>query len=955
MSTITPTRPAAAPAQRDALGSLAGQLTAADRILQEERGGSLFLRRWPWLAGLVLGCAVLDVVLHLDSGPRLALSLALLVAALAGAGWCAWVAWGKRNTLEHVGRVLESRHPHLGSRLMNVLQLRAQSNDSELAPLTREMAGQAVASYAAELKAEPFERLARTDTLRRDAQRAGWWLLGLAAGCALFFDLTRTEFFRFVDPFGDHPPFSFTRLEIADPGDDAARVVYGGSVLVTARASGHRPGELFLTHHPVGQPDEAITVPMFDKGEAGFSQRLENVRSELVVTAHTKNRHSRSRQRRIGIVLTPKLEDARVTVAPPAYTGLAPVEQALQFKTLKALEGSTLTFRLRSNRPLGEGAVVLEKAPGELERRTLAASGEREVGGSIVAANSGRLKFSLLDVDGHPSTETWELALTVTHDLPPEVEVRNPDADAFVAMDFKVEPTVEASDDYGVKTLRVHIGRNEKFGEPRVVTFEKPTLHARDTFALDFHTMGLKSGDTVAYFAEAIDTAPTPHLARSKTVTLTVITTEEYNDFLREQSDLGDIEAKYSKLLSEFHDLVERQKELGEKVEALKQQPNAAKSLEPQLAEQAEINRQLNELAKTMENFVRDQPVYDIEHELKEVLREKAREIRESTQANEQTREQLAAQPTPDDQKVAEFKQASDEQLERLGAAEQQAQEQVAAPLADMSLLHEIVKDINRFKELYTAQQQLAGQCKAYDRATPLTREDQLALKNLAGMEKAIGEELEAVEQKLWEDGKAAEGKFPKAGKSAQELAQSMGDLRLQTLAAQATRAMAGGEGRDGANLAEHLRGEMAKMFSQCNGKDGELSGELDQALSIQHSLKAGNSFRQMMQTKKFGQGQRPGQAQGADGRDGYAMQIGPTANVLGNESRITDSERARTSGQGRQKAPATGVQPEVALDKADVMRGLQDANRESEAVQGETGFEQYRDIVEKYFRAISR
>jgi predicted metal-dependent TIM-barrel fold hydrolase len=84
-------------------------------------------------------------------------------------------------------------------------------------------------------------------------------------------------------------------------------------------------------------------------------------------------------------------------------------------------------------------------------------------------------------------------------------------------------------------------------------------------------------------------------------------------------------------------------------------------------------------------------------------------------------------------------------------------------------------------------------------------------------------------------------------------------------------------------------------------------------------------------------------------------VQIGPTANVLGNESRITDSERAKAGGQGRQKAPATGAQPEVALDKADVMRGLQDANRESEAVQGETGFEQYRDIVEKYFRAISR
>ena len=44
--------------------------------------------------------------------------------------------------------------------------------------------------------------------------------------------------------------------------------------------------------------------------------------------------------------------------------------------------------------------------------------------------------------------------------------------------------------------------------------------------------------------------------------------------------------------------------------------------------------------------------------------------------------------------------------------------------------MNEILKDLNRFKELHAAQKQVAAQAKAYDRKAPLSREDQLALKD---------------------------------------------------------------------------------------------------------------------------------------------------------------------------------------------------------------------------------
>ena len=109
---------------------------------------------------------------------------------------------------------------------------------------------------------------------------------------------------------------------LCQPGPAGTNVLYGKGLVVKVKAAGHRPKEVFLTALPPGHPEQAITLPMFDKGGAGYDQLLDNVRTDLVVFAHTKDRVSQSKQVRIGVVLTPQLEKAFVRVAPPAYTGL---------------------------------------------------------------------------------------------------------------------------------------------------------------------------------------------------------------------------------------------------------------------------------------------------------------------------------------------------------------------------------------------------------------------------------------------------------------------------------------------------------------------------------------------------------------------------------------------------------------------------------------------------------
>jgi hypothetical protein len=303
-----------------------------------------------------------------------------------------------------------------------------------------------------------------------------------------------------------------------------------------------------------------------------------------------------------------------------------------------------------------------------------------------------------------------------------------------------------------------------------------------------------------------------------------------------------------------------------------------------------------------------------------------------------------------------DFKKASDEQLARLGATEQSAEEEVVQPLQDLSLMQAIVNDINRYKELYAQQAELANQAKAYDRPGSLSREDQIALRDLAASQKQMGYDLDAVEQKLWEDGKAALEKFPKAGGSAQEIAEKMGDLKLQTLADRATEQMLAGDGPTGSQLAEHLRGEMEKLFSQCNSEGGMMNDELDQYMSIQRSMQPGKTFSQMMQSHRFGQGSNSGGGMsGNGGRDGQAMTTGANANVLGGESALSNDSDSRANGNGKNRATPSGADAPPSLDKPDVVHGVNAVNRESAAVQGESTIDQYSEIVEKYFKALTK
>jgi hypothetical protein len=149
----------------------------------------------------------------------------------------------------------------------------------------------------------------------------------------------------------------------------------------------------------------------------------------------------------------------------------------------------------------------------------------------------------------------------------------------------------------------------------------------------------------------------------------------------------------------------------------------------------------------------------------------------------------------------------------------------------------------------------------------------------------------------------------------------------------------------------------MEKMFSECKGGNCPTCNELDTYLKLQR-MNPNNNFSQMSQSRKFGFGKGRGRAgsqgEGAMGMSGYAVKDGSALNVVGNESSPREGKTSRQSsrfgkGTGTLAAGAAGTK-----ESPSGLSGLNPVNRQSGAVASEAIVEEYNEVVENYFKAIT-
>src|SRR5262245_37084608 len=341
---------------------------------------------------LLVVCMWLDLVFEMPAGLRgasialsIAAGLALLVSVVR-----AVLRMGQPQALAQRLDALAGT----GGQILSGVDLAMGGPRAGSAQVTRGMTQIAVDRAVSLAKSvQPSDVLPRAQI-----RRAHVTLLCLAATIGIVAviapRLVGTQWLRFVDPYGDHPPYSSITVKV-EPGD--VKVVYGSGVDIVASPEGGAVERVELVIRGDGRDDEKL--PMFPQTDGKWRATVASVTSPGKY--FVKASGTRSKQFALDVITVPKIENVTFKVPPPSYTNHPPYEGPLPQGGLAGLVGAKVEVRAKSNRPLSGGNMQIasgENAKPQAEAMTPVVPQGAEVIGSFTIQQPGKVQITVTDV-----------------------------------------------------------------------------------------------------------------------------------------------------------------------------------------------------------------------------------------------------------------------------------------------------------------------------------------------------------------------------------------------------------------------------------------------------------------------------------------------------------------------------------------------------------------------------
>jgi hypothetical protein len=560
----------------------------------------------------------------------------------------------------------------------------------EETPLAKMLADRARSAAAAELAAIPASRLIP----RRPLVIAGLCLVAAALPLIVLRvkepDATRVVAHRLFHPGDDVPPWSPLRFTVITSPMSA---VYGGGLPMTVEVTGAVP--VFPVELLVRRDgrDELLRLPCFRESPTRFSRTLESL-TEPVSIAFACGR-ARSEWMPVELLLQPKVLSGTVTIIPPAYTGREAIATPLDSNEISALEGSTISLRLSSNRPLSSSPLgfIPATAPGEapipqeIENETLTAS---DITWRWTVTRPGKLVVRLKDIRGTSAATSLELVLKAIPDQPPVVDLTSPPRFLLATPHSTLHLSGRAEDDFGlakVQLVRTLQGFRDR---TRVVasTLREKGYDFDD--AVELASLGVAPGQTIELFLEASDHNPSLlGQGASEISRIQIISEDDYATRIRAKTTLEQFNARYAVIAQA----------LEKAQDSLEAMNDAALTGDPFAVEEArrkalEAHEQAVEL---LQKLADDFPAFAMEQRLKDLAKKAAGEAQENVAQLAQF-DPTASLP----EQVAGIRQM----LDRLGASEPEHR-QLQHDAAAVAEAGKIMEMAAKFQQIYQTQQSL--------------------------------------------------------------------------------------------------------------------------------------------------------------------------------------------------------------------------------------------------------
>jgi len=918
-----------------------------------------------WLAfAISMLVFYIDAMLAMAPSTRVLIVLAcLFIVALTYLITLKWFSRsGDRQKM--IARIIEKNNPGMDNAIVNAVEFFEQIEKGDSKNVSQRLMESCIKLGAGRLEdVEDFTSLS-PHTLVREKKiflsvTTTWAILAV-----FFFSWFFTEVARFVNPYGDHPPYSATRIKVNPAG---AIVEYGKNLIINAEVKGKIPAGLTLvTREPGG--NEIGDIGMFNSQEGKYFQTIENVRTEMQYFIRFEG--SRSKYFTITLAKTPRIETVMAKYKYPGYTRIEEKSRVLipGQSRLKGYKNTRVNLIVESNRPLKGGTVTVGT-----DEYTFTPIEENAVQATIPLITDSKFSIVIRDVEDNPSTDEFTGDIRILKDQEPGVAIVSPGMNSFAIPTAKIPVVIEAQDDLGVGKVRFYRRHNQSSDMPKTI-YDQPETekHVRIVETFDLADLGVRPGDTIDYYAAVTDTLPNaPQSAASASFKLMIISEEEYAQFMQSRMDAKDLRQKYDKIFDEMAQLLEAQELLDQQrkelQEALAEQPAKGdadfEELKNKLQALAQSQQQLSEktgkVAEKLKEESENPAVFDIEKEYKKSLAEFSDQLKKASghmqNASNDLKESSSNPPTSS-KKLSDAGGEQKKAMQALGKQTQQAREQIAKANRQIEMMMDLMADAQTFNQLYLAQQHLSRQTFSYKHVKSPDFDSQLRLKELGDNQRLIREALDELKEKFREHGQKVQQEYPKVADDAKKIADEIESRRICEIMEQGRGFLDKGSGFNGYLKVEDAHQQMKEMIKFCKSTGGKACENCEFRLKLKMALNPGNTMQQLSQNMKPGMGQGIGMVgamgAGAAGTGGGQSDFAMFGNETFGENTKHDSRRVGSMKAKSKSAP--NDQPDPLAGNVEELLEEEKLTPEFEAEGDSRMMTEYGPVIEAYFKRMA-
>ncbi len=152
----------------------------------------------------------------------------------------------------------------------------------------------------------------------------------------------------------------------------------------------------------------------------------------------------------------PVIEDFRVTLSPPAYTGMSPTSQEGNVAEIRGLRGSTIQIQLRSDKALTRAYLKYEPDTDDKNKTNVKMETNRNrAQGEFLLVEDGVFATYIFDERNVGNLDPIPYHFIVVEDIPPVLHVLEPASPTELGSDFTLPSRLHIEDDFGFSNLQI--------------------------------------------------------------------------------------------------------------------------------------------------------------------------------------------------------------------------------------------------------------------------------------------------------------------------------------------------------------------------------------------------------------------------------------------------------------------------------------------------------------------